>query len=119
MNATLRRNIRRFNSGKRLSERIITNSLELLGFPEFRSILLADKTQTKSFFKDKFLSHEAFINMKKIQRLKKKSQIEELELINELDKVLFNKLDVYQESWIDIEDQGFMETDELDSLEKV
>jgi hypothetical protein len=117
MNATVRRNIRRFNAGKQMSERITTNSLDLLNFPEFRSILLADKSQPKSFFRDLVLSHEAFINMKKVkEKFVKDSRIseEEFKLIYEMDRVIFNIGDIDWEKGFDAAEEFIVDTDDMD-----
>ena len=59
MNATVRRNIRKFNKGKLEHERINQSSLDVLHIPEVRGILLMDKNVNKEWFLDKFLSAEA------------------------------------------------------------
>lgn len=59
MNATVRRNIRKFNKGKLEHEKIKLTSLDVLQIPEIRGILLMKKNVNRGWFSDKFLSVEA------------------------------------------------------------
>ena len=58
MNATLRRNIRRFNKNKRIDQQIKGKNLNLVNIPELENILLADKSEKQSWFDSILLSEE-------------------------------------------------------------
>lgn len=55
-NATVRRNIRRFNSRKSEDEKIKGSLDRIMKIPEVREILLLNKSLSKKFFKEKKLS---------------------------------------------------------------
>ena len=66
VNATVRRNIRRFNKNKRIDQQIKGKHLSLLNIPELQGILLADKTQNQSWF-DCILLSEEILALTKIE----------------------------------------------------
>lgn len=64
--STVRRNIRRFNAGKRETEKIKGDIKELIKIPEIREILTCEKSFDKSVLSSKKLSDESFWSMKMI-----------------------------------------------------
>ena len=66
MNATVRRNIRKYNRGKLENEKIKVNSLDILQIPEVREILLLKKDVDRKWFADKFLSDQSLMQIEMI-----------------------------------------------------
>ena len=87
MNATLRRNIRRYNKFKPENERIKAKSLKLLESPEIKKILLCGKdVKRKEFLRFK-LSKDALDFAEAIAQ-KYGDSCDEFGLITELDNIL-------------------------------
>jgi hypothetical protein len=66
MNATVRRNIRKYNKGKLEIEKIKVSSLEILQIQEVRELLLLKKDVDRKWFADKFLSDQAMMQIEMI-----------------------------------------------------
>ena len=66
MNATVRRNIRKYNKWKLDSEKIKVNSLDILQIPEVRELLVLKKNYDRKWFADKFLSDQSMIQIEMI-----------------------------------------------------
>lgn len=100
MNATVRRNIRRFNKGKLESYKIQTNSLDLLHITELREILLADKNCDKIWFAEKSISNETY---KKIDLITGKVKKEEFDInvTEEFSEVQNEFFDSTYKQWLD------------------
>lgn len=100
MNATVRRNIRRFNKGKPESLKIDTNSLDLLHIAELREILLADKNCDKIWFAEKSISNETYKKIYAITgKIKKEdTTFEDPEDFSEVQNELF---DCSYNQWLD------------------
>ena len=80
--ATVRRNIRRFNEGKELSQTISGPVKKLLRHQELREILLQEKNIKKSDFNEKMLSDNALEYIYRIKETGKERDIEKrLELL--------------------------------------
>ena len=94
INATIRRNIRRYNKIKPKSEKISINSIKLLDCPEIKEILLADKSMNNIEFHSICLSSKAleFIQLIESEELKGKMEnnekLKDLQIVDELDKIL-------------------------------
>lgn len=66
INATVRRNIRKYNKWKLDSEKIKVNSLDILQIPEVRELLVLKKDVDRKWFADKFLSNQSMIQIEMI-----------------------------------------------------
>lgn len=68
INATVRRNVRRFNRNRSTNERINVCNIRLLKIPQLRQVLLACKSQKQSWFDAFSVSQDVFlmINTQKI-----------------------------------------------------
>ena len=64
INATVRRNVRRFNKNRSGSERINQCNIRLLKIPQLSQVLLACKSQEQSWFDDFSVSQEVFLKIK-------------------------------------------------------
>ena len=67
INATVRRNIRRFNKNRKEEEKILTNSLELLNIDELKPLLFSEKTKKQAWFDSLTISKEAFLIVKSLE----------------------------------------------------
>lgn len=65
INATVRRNIRRFNKNKGNDQKIEGKNLCLLNIPELQNVIFAEKTYKQSWFDSIFISHEILAKVKK------------------------------------------------------
>ena len=65
INATVRRNVRRFNKNRSMNERINECNIRLLNIPQLRQVLLVCKSQEQSWFDDFSVSQEVFLMIKK------------------------------------------------------
>ena len=87
MNATVRRNIRRYNKFKPENEKIKGNSLKLLECPEIKKILLCGKEVKRKEFVGFKLSKDA-LDFAEAVAQEDRDQSGELSLISELDNIL-------------------------------
>lgn len=74
INSIIRRNIRRFNKGKLENERIQSNSIEILKFPEVKNLLLTHVRVKKDWYIDKFLSKDILKEINQIKTQKEKER---------------------------------------------
>jgi hypothetical protein len=95
INSTLRRNIRHFNKGKLVHERIHLNSIEILKISEVRDLLLLKNKVSKEWFRDKFLSQDILKQVAEIKKKKEKERYKDGEI-----KEFYSKYE-NKDNWID------------------
>ena len=74
INSTVRRNIRRFNKDKLVSERIQSNSINILKFPEVKNLLLTHVKVKKDWYVNKFLPDDILKEINQIKTQKEKER---------------------------------------------
>jgi hypothetical protein len=108
VNATIRRNVRRFNYLKNFDEKIHSKSLELLKIPEIRAILTAPKNTPKSWFSDQTLGEQSKRKMNELGIMKKiitqhSPQIDDYENVYYEEEIFFSSTLQENGSLLDLE----------------